>query len=402
MMEKFFCYTHPNMHYMVYGDNDGECLLKVEKSDCAGGYFLPLNEYGNLYSTYIVEYIKDGVLYSAVANSADNCFKVEFAGKETSFGTFNSKTHKYIGDCIHPDFKYGLIEVGIKFLEHLYEKDGILIIGCSSNFCYKLNEKIDLNVDSIFLSGGIGDIFAIDSFLNDKVKNNIKTVYYGTKQALIIQKLLEAVPEYNVKQHVVVWNDFSIVSSFKNKVECGSTNEAFLQSADFGITIIFPQISSGYLDYNKSSWLDHILCEVNVNLPDNYIVICPYSRNRTHFNRNFSNDDWRETILFLEKRNIKGVVLNGEKDPIPNHPSLIDYSGQTSILESIEILKKGKYYIGIDSSFGVMAAKLMPADHIVIKMISLHGTSWKKIYWSPQSEFSFLKNKIDTSLLSLK
>jgi hypothetical protein len=391
-----------NLYYMVYGDQDGECLSKLERPDRPGGYFIPLNESGGLYTFYDVQYVQDNVIYVATATrmcGEQSCFEVEFGTRKTSFGLFDNKKYKYVGNFIHSDFKYGFVEVGIKLVWEMFREEGIWIIGCDINrYDHKLREKIDSNVKSIFVSGGIGDIVSIDSFLSDEIKESIETVYYGSKQAIVIQKMFKAVPEYkNIKNHIIVWDDFNEIPVFMYKSECASEDKSFLQSIDFSIANVFPQFST----YNKSVWIDHTLCEIKVELPEDYVVICPYSINLDRSgNRNFSEADWVETLKFLEKKNIKGIVLNGEKDPVLQHLNLIDYSGQTDILESIEILKKSKYYIGIDSSFGVLAAKLLAADHIVIKMISLHGISWKNIYWAPQTEFPFLKNKIDTSLLN--
>jgi len=384
------------MHYMSYGDNEGECFLKKEQPNNEGGYFVPLNK-DRLYSKYLIDYLKDGVFQTAVAQEKDHGFEVVFGEIKIVFGLLNTKIFRYGGRYDTVDFKYGLVEVNIEL--NCLIKEGIVVLGCRKNVeCIPEHVKeINLNVGSIFLSGGIGDIFAIDSLLTNEIKKDIKTIYYGTKHASIFQKLLQKVPEYDIKNHFVVWNE-----SFIYKSEYSLTDIGFLESTDFGIFAIFPQVLSGHLHYNKSSWLMHKLCEIKVDLPEDYIVICPYTGNKSGAIRNFTDADWRETLNFLEKRNIKGVILNEIFDgPIPNHPNLIDYSSQTDILESIEILKKAKYYIGIDSCLSVLAAKLFSADHIAIKVIAKHPVNWKRVYWAPHVEFPFLKSIIELSHMGL-
>jgi len=406
-----YCYNYPYMYYMVEGDDPNQCILKIEKPERSGFYLIPLDENGQLYSTYLVEYIRSGVLFAATAHKVpgQNYFEVVFACKKTTFGTFDNKVHQYGGKYTHPDFKYGFAEVGINDLAELFAVGNIQVIGCDAKcHCHEKVPKIDLNAKSIFLTGGIGDIFAIDSFLSDDIKSNIETICYATKQSQVLQKLFSVLPCYNIKKHVVVWDDFSERPYIANKADCQSDHPEFLNAVDFGIFTIFPQFAAGHVAYNKSSWLNYKLSDISIDLPIEYVVICPYASSNFRnldgsiyegVSRNLLTSDWEEVIRFLERKKITGVVLNDKREPVPDHPSIIDCSGQTDIFESIEILKKGKYFIGADSSFSILAAKLFDVQHLMIKIVLMHGISWKYAYWAPHTDFSFLQSAVKTNHL---
>lgn len=74
--------------------------------------------------------------------------------------------------------------------------------------------------NSILITGGIGDFITIESFLNDKERNDLETIFYATRAQETIKKIISVLPNYpNLKNHIVLWNDFSRIFAFHNKEE---------------------------------------------------------------------------------------------------------------------------------------------------------------------------------------
>jgi hypothetical protein len=66
-------------------------------------------------------------------------------------------------------------------------------------------------------------------------------------------------------------------------------------------------------------------------LPENYIVLCPFSTDKRSKERDFNAEDWNQTLKFLEQKDIKGVVINSGNDIVPKNSYLIDLSNLTKI-----------------------------------------------------------------------
>jgi len=263
---------------------------------------------------------------------------------------------------------------------------------------------------NVFLTGAIGDIFALESFFSNSFRANLTAVCYATNKRQPIETLFKALPNYKVN-HITIWDDFTKFWCFTHKSQCQelmsyrniTPSQEFLDAEDFGIEVIFPKAKAGLLRYNNSSWLIHKVCDINLDLPSDYFVICPYG-SQAHENRNFSISDWQSTINFLVSHNLKGVVLNNLDEAVPVHANLVNMSGKTSILEAVEILKQSQGYIGVDTSLAVLAAKKFTADRLLIKTTNAHVITWRKVYFAPHMNTSFLQlcMEIDTSKLLIK
>lgn len=251
---------------------------------------------------------------------------------------------------------------------------------------------------SIFLSGGIGDVIALEGYMSDEQREKLTTICYGTNKQSAIEQIFRALPNYtNLKNHQVVWNDFSSFWCFlyksecKNKIPVDQQTPEFNVAEDWGILTKFSQVKTGLIKYTYSSLIRHTLCSINhIPLPVNYVVISPYSSDKRLRSRDFNDDDWAAAIYHLIKKNMTGVVLNNGSDYVPNNSCLIDLSNKTSFVEAVEILKKAKGYMGIDSSLSVMAAKLFEYPNFMVKSQNDHCHSNKHIYYAPQNKFNFL------------
>ena len=155
---------------------------------------------------------------------------------------------------------------------------------------------------------------------------------------------------------------------------------------------------------NKNNrFLNKTYCDVKkkFNLPDNIILICPYTQdnrvncilcNRSHTEehnciatRNFTINDYYNTESILKSNKLTGVIVTDVQNILPDEikDSFINLSGKTSIEESIEILKVCDGYIGIDSFLSIIATKIFANNNVIIKCYNKHAYEWKGIYWYP-------------------
>jgi hypothetical protein len=257
---------------------------------------------------------------------------------------------------------------------------------------------------NIFLSGGIGDIFAIESFIPDEHKDNIKSIYYATQKYKTIIECFNILPVYhNLKNHINVWSDFSKFWCFHHKQGCISKLKAaqktilpgLTAATDYSIMKIFSEINSKHIKYNKSSWIAYPVSDItHIKKPESYWCVCPYSTDKNIKERDFSKEDWDKLIRLLENSDDHAIILNQGVDVSPIHPLLIDMSNKTTIGESIEILKSAKGYIGIDSCLCVLASKIFQYPNLIIKSMNNHLYNNKHIYFAPQNSFNFLQKEL--------
>jgi hypothetical protein len=256
--------------------------------------------------------------------------------------------------------------------------------------------------DSILLTGGLGDIITLESFFPDELKKRLKIIYYATIKNNTARRLMSALPFPNLKSHITVWNDFSNFWCFITKQqlivrlnEIGKTViPDLIKSQDWCIADKFTQIRLGKYHYQGSSFLKYNLCNIaKFNLPNNSVVICPYSSDKRGSGRDFNKEDWKVTSDYLQKWNMTGVIINcGQDTYFPDN--FVNLNNQTSILEAIEIIKSSKGYIGVDSCLSVLATQLFDDNRIIIKSINPHCKSWRDVYFMPKKNFDFMRNQI--------
>jgi hypothetical protein len=142
-------------------------------------------------------------------------------------------------------------------------------------------------------------------------------------------------------------------------------------------------------------------------LPDNLVFISPFTednrvncikckeihtflnKNNCLLTRNFLHIDYLNTINFLKNNNLVGVIISSNNIVIPedldfDENLLINLSSKTTLLESIEILKISKIYVGIDGLFSIVASKIFTSNNIFIKANNRHLYDNKDIYYFPK------------------
>lgn len=266
----------------------------------------------------------------------------------------------------------------------------------------KVERPVIVTPNRIFLSGGIGDIFAVESFIPEADRASLSVIFYGTSKRKPIFDLWSALPNYpSLKGHVPLWDDFSSFWCFFclqeciNKLEQAEKPHDNLRSVrDLSIIPFFERIKRGEIQYNNSSFLVHTIASVSVDLPSRFHVVCPYSSDNRILVRNYDLADWNATIARLARMDSIGVVLNSGNDLVPEHERIINLSNKTNVKEAVEILKKSSGYIGIDSCLSVLAAKLFSGDDLMVKSRNYHCYQHAQYYYAPKTEFSFMVTNI--------
>jgi|LakMenEpi03Aug12_release.lakeMendotaPanAssembly.Ray.scaffolds.fasta_scaffold15092_6 hypothetical protein len=273
-----------------------------------------------------------------------------------------------------------------------------------------LKAKMTKSLDYGFISGGIGDVIAVESFLSTEHRNRLKTIFYATKKQQEIEQLFKSLTNYpNLEEHLSVWDDFSqfwcfySLQDYLNKSRHIQPLKTQARVAtDLSILSVFENIKSGLYQYNHSSFLQQELTNiVHLNLPSNYVVVLPYSTDKRIKKRDFTEEDWNQILKTLKDSQIKGVVINSENEEIPESDLLINLSQKTTLTEAIEVLKMAKGYFGIDSWMSVLAAKLFDIPNLQIKSQNEHCYNNSAFYFAPKTNFEFMVKQIIAPSLPL-
>ena len=257
----------------------------------------------------------------------------------------------------------------------------------------------------IFLSGGIGDIIALESFMSNEDRARLSKIYYGTRawheasQMFINAKTYERIKN----EHHLVFKDFN------KQFPCFLTIEqAFNQrllkvmpknTVDYSIIKIFKNIDREKTPFNGSTFIKDTLADISkFNLPPKYYVVVPYTLAdaRTTVRRNFDHLEWTYSQGFVHEWDAKMVIINPHTEiSVPKINGAIDLTGKTNILEAIEIVKHAVGYCGVDSSLSVIATKTLGTSRLVVKNgEGGHLQKYKHIYYAPQTDFSFIRRHL--------
>jgi hypothetical protein len=154
---------------------------------------------------------------------------------------------------------------------------------------------------------------------------------------------------------------------------------------DYSVLTLAHPFVRGERKYHGTKELQVKLAEISgFPLPEKFYFIHPWSDNQRYDERDFTLNECRSVIKFLERRKIKGVVINKSNDPWPVESEwVIDLTNKTDMLESIEILKHAHGFVGSASSFSVLASKFVSQENLVIKTPPSILNYWWKFYYAP-------------------
>ena len=122
-------------------------------------------------------------------------------------------------------------------------------------------------MSEILLTGGIGDIFALESHLDF---TPVKKIYWATRVAHTMLRLFPNV------EHEILINDFSKRFDYFNKSSVEKAIGHMLPADDWSIETQFPKLPP----YHGSSFLK---TKPKPIINKDYVVVCPYSTDRPRF-----------------------------------------------------------------------------------------------------------------------
>lgn len=239
-------------------------------------------------------------------------------------------------------------------------------------------------INPIFLNGLIGDVLAVESFMSKAQKDKVDCIYYlgiNPKVPETVEQLCKiAFP--NLIKFQTFWSD---EHSYKHRREHKDIVRRKILSitncADFSIQEVVSDYS--LTKYCGSSFLDNTIADLNFDLPFKFAFVHPHSKSNS-----FTKREWKQCICYLNREKLKGVVINDVELSLNN--CLINLTGKTTFLQAIEILKRSDAFLGVSSSFAVLATKIIPPTKIKIRADSVFRSASRFVYYAPNTTFPFL------------
>ena len=301
------------------------------------------------------------------------------------------------------------------------------------------NIKSKNNYKRIFCSNGLGDFIITSNIIN---LNDYEFIYIASTRVKIIQKYINYyyphIKVININDGVTYFSMNEWLQKHKNnKYYYIILNNCI----DISIRVIFKMINLYYTILNKNSWISDnnisynhpafniMRCLINnvnfinkdkiynihklpnilknkkypidlkkfnlENLTDYYIIF-PYTGDNAidcpkcahihkkvdycSYYRNFTREDWIGVENYLLKKKTKGIILGVEDDFFPNNKIFLNLNKKTNLFESIELLRKSKGYIGIDSWLSIIS-KMFNLEYIKIKSVNTNALLNYRCYW---------------------
>ena len=258
----------------------------------------------------------------------------------------------------------------------------------------------------IVITYAVGDFIAVESFLTDKEKENLKGIICLSSGKCIPHfECIKKSKFYNKSCEIICIERPNGIDNFEIR------NNLLIDYLNKNLKIDKNKILIDYNFYNQNDQYKEILknqnlknysftkeklCEIDkFELPNKYISISAWSYDYKK-NKGFDIEDWYETIKILKYNNIKGVILNNQNWYLDNlwfqeilkQDCFISLIGKTNYFEAIEIVKNSKGFIGIDSSLSIIATQALKEKTIIIKASKTSGAYIRTNYF-----YSNLKTK---------
>ena len=238
----------------------------------------------------------------------------------------------------------------------------------------------------ILLTCGVGDFIALESFLAFKETQSVEVIYWATRAREVLMPLIPFVFP-NVKEHIIIKDDWA--ESFKTNFCIESIEELTIPDdvIDFSIKTIISSIIQGYRRHRGSFLEKTALTSIShLNLPDNYFVVHPYSENARSDDRDMSPQEWTSTWRNVRSTGCSIVIINKGGEKLKQYPNVIDLTDKLTLLESIEVTRHARGFIGASSVFSVVASKVMAPGQLFIKGHTLLKNEFAWFYYAPHDD----------------
>jgi hypothetical protein len=238
----------------------------------------------------------------------------------------------------------------------------------------------------ILFTGGLGDFIGAECFITEEEKDSVKTVLWATRNREEIKAAVNLKTIFpNMEDEKILFDDFcderptiawrpgdrfmNIGKKDELNIKCGLnlSQEELDAISDHSLDATLDDVFSGRRQWQGSRIATTSYPDVaHLNLPNQYIVIHPWSDNDIN-GREFNEEDWPSIYDFLKRANLKGVVVNQSKYPAPSNDLLIDLTNKTSLQETFSVIQGATGCIMCASSLACFATKLFPVHKIWLK-----------------------------------
>lgn len=247
-----------------------------------------------------------------------------------------------------------------------------------SSRLYTMSKRKTKTKVSIYFDGGIGDWIVYDSHWSRQPDR----IYWASRARPSLQPLIEQVHPHI--EHIDLWANHSTEAQTYGERDVIAKPKRPEGAEDWTAVVAFPRCRHA-LQYRGCSFLRADLGEVSrFELPDKYVVCqhdTPFNQASMRRRRQIGKAEWS----WISSRTNLPVVVLGSGDSIEPPEGTINLCGQTTVAESIEILKRSSGYYGIDSWLSILACQIHPVERLAIK----YDGSWYRLnhdlYTAPHS-----------------
>jgi hypothetical protein len=258
-----------------------------------------------------------------------------------------------------------------------------------------------------YIATGIGDFFAIDSFLTNQEKHDITEIYWGCRAGHFLKPLLENndfYPNLN-KQFLIPSKDGKELNTLTSPIYPNwhfppnmpsKINDAYnFFGIDYSDVVPMQTLEIMQSDqrvFNECSFLKKAF---TVNNEKYILVHAATSFSREHDDFKKIQDDWWQSIEDLSVRKKMPVIIISDVAFIP---ALTNYqlyvNASPNILVSLII--DCEYFIGVDSFGSVLASRCIPPEKIKIFSgqnieSKINYDIWWQKYFAPNSSSEYAK-----------
>lgn len=236
-------------------------------------------------------------------------------------------------------------------------------------------------------TGALGDFLGAESFMTEQEKDSVTELLWATRNREEIRAAIDLRTVFpNLEKETILFDNFSderptrpwqpgdrfmnIGDKSELNLKCGLnlSQEELDSISDHSLDATLKGIFSRQRKYSGSRSASRMaLPSINqFNLPDNYVVIHPWS-DAEICGREFNDQDWQSIFNFLDRFDIVGVVVNRSEKLPPEHRRILDLTNQTNLKETFAVIRKADACILCTSSLACFATKLFPPGRIWLK-----------------------------------
>lgn len=259
-------------------------------------------------------------------------------------------------------------------------------------------------MDFLF-TAGLGDLIALESVFTDVEREQLRTCYWATRAANISIELFRATACYQHVRHVVL-DDAS------NHFGANTLHQRY----GLDPSVVDWSVLQSFGGYASRDWqVSRLLTDAiplslsRFDLPPAFVVC--HAQTTLHTNqderqlRGLDPAEWARILDRASFWSTRIVVVGSPDEPRPPlHPCIIDLVGQTSIPESLAILRASSGFWGIASWLATAACQLFGPEDLWIKAPLSWGKGNRHIYFAPHpiDDMPFLFDRLTDSQPSIR